>query len=70
MTQEGNHGGQYRVKKAAVNRRADGIFALDIGTRSIIGMVDGEKEKSGSLPFEGKKHTETGDVDGQIEEYR
>ena len=46
----------------------DMVFALDIGTRSIIGMVGSvEEDKVKIIAIEKEDHTERAMIDGQIE---
>ena len=56
-----------QVKKAQV--QADQmIFALDIGTRSVIGMVGVvEEDKVKIIAIEKEEHNERAMIDGQIE---
>ena len=56
-----------QLKKAQI--QADNmIFALDIGTRSIIGMVGTvEEDKVKIIAVEKEEHTERAMIDGQIE---
>ena len=61
-----------QVKKAQVQKLQEqpenAIFALDIGTRSIIGMVGVvEEEKVKIIAIEKVEHTERAMIDGQIE---
>ncbi len=58
-----------QVKKVLAQIQAENIvFALDIGTRSIIGMVGRvEEDKVNILAIEKEEHTERAMVDGQIE---
>ncbi len=61
-----------QVKKAQVQKLQEqpenAIFALDIGTRSIIGMVGVvEDEKVKVIAIEKEEHTERAMIDGQIE---
>ena len=64
-----------QVKKAQVQKvqkvqvqAENAIFALDIGTRSIIGMVGVvEEEKVRIIAIEKIEHTERAMIDGQIE---
>lgn len=56
-----------QVKKAQIQAEQT-VFALDIGTRSIIGMVGTvENEKIRIIAIEKEEHTERAMVDGQIE---
>lgn len=56
-----------QVKKAQIQAEQT-IFALDIGTRSIIGMVGTvENEKVRIIAIEKEEHTERAMIDGQIE---
>ncbi len=56
-----------QVKKAQIQAEQT-IFALDIGTRSIIGMVGTvENEKVRIIAIEREEHTERAMIDGQIE---
>ncbi len=56
-----------QVKKAQIQAEQT-VFALDIGTRSIIGMVGMvENEKIRIIAIEKEEHTERAMVDGQIE---
>ena len=56
-----------KVQKAQVQAE-NTIFALDIGTRSIIGMVGVvEEEKVKIIAIEKVEHTERAMIDGQIE---
>ncbi len=56
-----------QVKKASVQANQT-VFALDIGTRSIIGMVGVVEEgKVKILAIEKEEHTERAMIDGQIE---
>lgn len=56
-----------QVKKAQIQAEQT-IFALDIGTRSIIGMVGAvENDKVRIVAIEKEEHTERAMIDGQIE---
>ena len=56
-----------QVKKTQIQAEQT-IFALDIGTRSIIGMVGTvENEKIRIIAIEREEHTERAMIDGQIE---
>ena len=56
-----------RVKKVQ-EQAGNVIFALDIGTRSIIGMVGTvEEDKVKIIAIEKEEHTERAMIDGQIE---
>ena len=56
-----------QVKKAQVQAE-NAIFALDIGTRSIIGMVGVvEDGKVRIIAIDKEEHTERAMIDGQIE---
>lgn len=56
-----------QVKKAQIQAEQT-VFALDIGTRSIIGMVGTvENEKVRIIAIEKEEHTERAMIDGQIE---
>ena len=64
-----------QIKKAQVQKiqkvqtqDENAIFALDIGTRSIIGMVGVvEEDKVRIIAIEKEEHTERAMIDGQIE---
>ena len=66
ITQEGGMA-KGQVKKAQV--QADQmIFALDIGTRSVIGMIGVvEEDKVKIIAIEKEEHNERAMIDGQIE---
>ena len=69
MKRTGRRAGMARgqVKKAPVQANQT-VFALDIGTRSIIGMVGVVEEgKVKILAIEKEEHTERAMIDGQIE---
>ena len=56
-----------QIKKTQIQAEQT-IFALDIGTRSIIGMVGTvENEKVRIVAIEKEEHTERAMIDGQIE---
>ena len=58
-----------QVKKVQMQTQTENvIFALDIGTRSVIGMVGViEDEKVKIIAIEKEEHTDRAMIDGQIE---